>query len=112
MELFVWARTYRVLQRMSQEEMARELGISRQAYSTFENGQSQLRPLNARRLINLIGEPPEDSSAQTSNEPAAEYPARPDRLLLSPCPHCDQDVPLAYRGTDFRFCARCGKPLG
>jgi transcriptional regulator with XRE-family HTH domain len=45
---------------MTQSDLARELGVSPQAVSAWETGSVQPRPRNLKKLVRVLGVPPEE----------------------------------------------------
>ena len=108
MELRQWARTWRAIHHLTQDEISTRLGISKTSYCNYENGHSELHPQNARKLVAIIGDPPSEAPGRVA-EPAP--PPFGDRLLLTPCDFCGEETPVAYKGRRYLHCAHCGQLL-
>lgn len=121
MDIHKRALAWRVLNHLTQEEMAQRMGMSRQAYSSFEAGHSQLRPTNAKRLAALLDAPEdgpklamlalgekEQLPATVQEEPVDDFSTI---VTFRFCGHCRQLTTNTLQGQSFHFCGRCGKPF-
>src|ERR1041385_2048269 len=73
-------RTIRVKRGLTQEGLARELGVSFATVNGWENGRHQPIPLLARRLAEMAGSPPSDpGTVAATTEPAESADALIER---------------------------------